>query len=184
MCTAALTVDLQDLSCHVGVGQRHMLHAAGVSDPIIPSVHLELEATPHCEWFSCGIHLLNACGEPEKMQRLNRSTVCWWIINHYCGTVKAFAQTLHRMNKFIRCKKPEKQKTAYILGKTLETWNFISRCYFEIDSCNVFLFFFCCFSASPLRERSLGLWKSSQSRKNSERRAVWALTRLVGCVCS
>lgn len=57
----ALTVDLQDLGCHVGVGQGHMLHAAGVGDAIVPSVHLELEATPHCEGFSCGIQLLSAC---------------------------------------------------------------------------------------------------------------------------
>lgn len=49
LCMTALTVDLQDLSCHVRVGQRHMLHAAGVGDAIVPSVHVELEATPHCE---------------------------------------------------------------------------------------------------------------------------------------
>lgn len=49
VCMTALTVDLQDLGCHVGVRQRHMLHTAGVGDTIVPSVHMELEATPHCE---------------------------------------------------------------------------------------------------------------------------------------
>lgn len=45
----ALTVDLQDLSCHVGGGQSHMLHAASVGDAVIPFVHLKLETTPHRE---------------------------------------------------------------------------------------------------------------------------------------
>lgn len=57
----ALTVDLQDFSCHVGVGKRHVLHTASVGDAIVLSVHLELEATSHCEGFSCGIHLRRAC---------------------------------------------------------------------------------------------------------------------------
>lgn len=68
VCMTALTVDLQDLSCHVGVGKRHMLHATGIGDSVVSSVHVQLEATPHCEWFSCGIHLLSACKEPENEQ--------------------------------------------------------------------------------------------------------------------
>lgn len=58
----ALTVDLQDLSCHVGVKQSHMFHATSVGDTVISSVHLELEAAPHCECFSAGgIYLHSAC---------------------------------------------------------------------------------------------------------------------------
>lgn len=40
---AALTLDVQDLCCHVGFGQGLVFHAAGVSDAIIPSVHLKLQ---------------------------------------------------------------------------------------------------------------------------------------------
>lgn len=61
-----LTVDLQDLGCHVGVGQRHVLHTAGVSDTIILFIHLELEATLHCEGFSCGIDLHSPCRVTES----------------------------------------------------------------------------------------------------------------------
>lgn len=64
----ALTVDLQDLGCHVGVGKRHMLHTAGVSDAVVPSVHLELKATPHCERLSCCIDLCSACRESVNEQ--------------------------------------------------------------------------------------------------------------------
>lgn len=58
-------MDLQDLGCHVGIGQGHMLHATGVSDAIVPSVHFELEAALHREGFSRRVHLCRACGVGE-----------------------------------------------------------------------------------------------------------------------
>ena len=86
----ALTVDLQHLGCRVKVGQRHMLHAAGVGDPILPFVHLELETTPHCEGFSCGIQLLTACRESENEHV--------WITNfiqfHQYKTISFFRKTV------------------------------------------------------------------------------------------
>ena len=65
VCTAALTVDIQDLGRQVGAGQRHVLHAASVGDAIVLSVHLELEAALHREGFSRRIHLRVTCVESD-----------------------------------------------------------------------------------------------------------------------
>lgn len=65
---AALTVDLQDLCCQVGVGQRLVLHATGVSNTIIPSVHLKLQGASDCERFSCWVHVCSTCKEPRSQR--------------------------------------------------------------------------------------------------------------------
>lgn len=65
---AALTVDLQDLCCQVGVGQRLVLHTTGVSNTIIPSVHLKLQGASDCEWFSRWVHARSACKEPRSQR--------------------------------------------------------------------------------------------------------------------
>lgn len=58
---AALTVDHQDLCCQVRVGQRLVLHATGVGNTIVPSVHFQLQGASDCEGFSCWVHMCGAC---------------------------------------------------------------------------------------------------------------------------
>lgn len=102
----ALTVDLQDLSCHVGVKQSHMLHATSVGDTIISSVHLELEAASHCEWFSCGIYLRSACKESDK--EYTRKLL------YYLGADMDFEQALPSLQP------PRQKKGKKYFGKTAE----------------------------------------------------------------
>lgn len=80
---AALTVDLQDLCCHVGVGQRLVLHTAGVRNTVIPSVHLKLQGAPDCEGFSCRVHMCSACKEPRcqpESKRGSKELVKWILM--------------------------------------------------------------------------------------------------------
>lgn len=80
---AALTVDLQDLCCHVGVGQRLVLHTAGVCNTVIPSVHLKLQGAPDCEGFSCRVHMCSACKEPRcqpESKRGSKELVKWILM--------------------------------------------------------------------------------------------------------
>lgn len=138
-----LTVDLQDLGCHVGLGQRHMLHTAGVGDAVIPLVHLELKATPHCEWLSCSVHLLSACGESEYEPGWNV------LVNYlyFWGAVLAFEQDFYR--KIILEKEAEQNKNHLVNLKNCEKKRkkFISRCCSsDIDSCSVVVVVFLCIS--------------------------------------
>lgn len=175
VCMTALTVDLQDLSCHVRVGQSHMLHATGVGDAIVPSVHLELEAAPHCEWFSCCIHLRSACNESENEQGPNVH------VNYYITGEQIWILCEPFMQKkSFRKNSREKQKSA-LCYPTREKHEILLQDVALLTLTDTVLLFF---SAYPLRERILGPWKSSQSKVNSEGRAMSVLTRLVGCVCS
>lgn len=115
----ALTVDLQDLGCHVRVRQRHMLHAAGVGDAIVPSVHMELEAAPHWEWFSRGVHLLGAC-------RVRK-----WTGVHYTrgllillGNSSGFCARSSCKKILLKKKQRKTEQFARTLTKTWETFYF------------------------------------------------------------
>lgn len=80
---AALTVDPQDLGCQVGLGQRLMLHAAGVRNTVVPSVHLKLQGAPDCEGFSCRVHMCSACEEPRcqpENKRGSKELVKWILM--------------------------------------------------------------------------------------------------------
>lgn len=136
VCMTALTVDLQDLGCHVGVGQSHMLHATGVGDAIVPSVHLELEAAPHCEWFSRCIHLRSACSESENEQGPNVH------VNYYITgeQIWILCEPFMQKKSFLE-KQQRKTEISSMLPNTWETWNFIARCCFvDIDRYSVVVF--------------------------------------------
>lgn len=128
-----LTVDLQDLGCHVGFGQRHMLHTAGVGNAVIPLVHLELKATPHCEWLSCSVHLLSACGESEYEPGWNV------LVNYlyFWGSSSSFWARLLQENYFgersrakqkSSCKSEKLKKKKEIYFKMLLFWHRQLQC--------------------------------------------------------
>lgn len=79
---ATLTVDLQDLCCQVGPGQRLVLHTTGVSNTIILSVHLELQGAADCEWFSRWVHVCNACKEPrsQRESKQGSNVLVKWLL--------------------------------------------------------------------------------------------------------
>ena len=58
-CACVLTVDLQHLGGLLrGVGERHVVHLAGVRHTVVIAVHLQLQRAAHREGSPAGVHLL------------------------------------------------------------------------------------------------------------------------------
>lgn len=126
-----------------------MLHATGVSDAVVPSVHFELEAALHREGFSRRVHLGRACGVGETKKGIRTRE---WLLNWMTCGRPSCKKKRSRLRKKTCRKKKYRDQLRFI--PRMENSAFLTQ------TNSVLLFS----SAYPLRERILGLWKSSQSK--------------------